>query len=81
MGRHGLDPAAASRRWDVCSPFPWFQLRVDSMQEVVHGEIVQSLEKRHEELIVQLDALNGRLEQVLSGLAKPTNPEETQDEG
>ncbi|MCG8450158.1 MAG: hypothetical protein MI725_11345 [Pirellulales bacterium] len=42
------------------------------MNGLAHNENIQRLEQRQEELIAELDALNGRLEQVLNSLVKPT---------
>ncbi len=38
------------------------------MDHIQRSEIVDRLERRHEDLIEQLDTLNQRIEQVLGGL-------------
>lgn len=43
------------------------------MPEIAPKETIQLLEKRQDDLIVEIDALNGRLEQVLNHLAKPAS--------
>lgn len=41
------------------------------MSEIAPDDKLQRLESRHSELLEQLDALNLRLEETLSGLVKP----------
>ncbi|HCK41068.1 MAG: hypothetical protein CMJ72_14120 [Planctomycetaceae bacterium] len=42
------------------------------MSELVPSDIIEKLAQKHDELIVELDALNARLEQALGCFAKPT---------
>lgn len=43
------------------------------MSEIAPDDKLQRLESRHNELLEQLDALNLRLEETLSGLVKPAD--------
>ena len=40
------------------------------MNEIATGEKIEQLEQRHLQLLDELDALNGRLEQALSSFGK-----------
>ena len=47
-----------------------------TMSELVPSEIIESLEKRHEHLIAELDELNERLEKALNSFTKPSEESE-----
>ncbi len=42
------------------------------MSELVPSDIIEKLAQKHDELIVELDALNASLEQALRCFVKPT---------
>ncbi len=46
------------------------------MNEPATNDVYQQLDQRHEQVLVELDALNERLEQALGSLGKPTKSDE-----